>query len=124
MTLAQKLKATLVLPPTISAFERHYLGRMNRVALAFFWAHLLVLPAVGALSGVGALEGLLLTLGVLVGPTVAGRSLENPRHVSLVMGVASMAMGGVLVHLGQGSVQIEMHFYSFATSTMPFVTLF
>lgn len=118
MTLWRTLMSTLLLPPTITPFERAYLARMNKVALGFFWAHLLVLPAVGALSGVGAFEGLLLTLGVLVGPTVAARSLQNPRHVSLVMGVASMAMGGVLVHLGQGSVQIEMHFYSSANSRL------
>lgn len=118
MPLWRTLMSTLLLPPTITPFEQAYLARMNKVALGFFWAHLLVMPAVGALSGVGALEGLLLTLGVLVGPTVAARSLQNPRHVSLVMGVASMAMGGVLVHLGQGSVQIEMHFYSSAISRL------
>jgi two-component system chemotaxis sensor kinase CheA len=38
--------------------------------------------------------------------------------VSLVYGFSSMLMGGLLVHFGQGPVQIEMHFYFFALLAM------
>src|SRR3569833_3101525 len=36
----------------------------------------------------------------------------------MVYGFTSMIMGGVLVHFGQGPVQIEMHFYFFALLAM------
>lgn len=108
----------LRLPSAISPFERGYLARMNKVALGFFWAHLLVLPAVGLAAGRGLVESVALTLAVLIGPTLAYRTIDNPRSVSMVMGVASMCMGGVLVHLGQGPVQIEMHFYFFAVISL------
>jgi HPt (histidine-containing phosphotransfer) domain-containing protein len=108
----------LRLPSAISPFERGYLARMNKVALGFFWAHLLVLPLIGIAAGQGLVESVALTLAVLIGPTVAYRTLDNPRSVSMVMGVASMCMGGVLVHLGQGPVQIEMHFYFFAVISL------
>jgi len=36
----------------------------------------------------------------------------------MVYGVTAMFMGGILVHVGQGPVQIEMHFYFFALIAM------
>ena len=48
-----RILATLVLPPTISAFERSYLLRMNRVALWFFAAHIPFLAIVAWLNGTG-----------------------------------------------------------------------
>lgn len=70
----------------------------------------------GADTGVDV--ALVLCAATVAGPAAAWRWLENPRHVSVLMGVASMFMGGVLVHLGQGPVQIEMHFYFFAVIAM------
>src|SRR5262249_17283367 len=49
----------------------------------------------------------------LVGPTLAYFFFQNPRSLSVTFGFTAMAMGGLLVHFGQGPMQIEMHFYFF-----------
>lgn len=103
----------LVLPPEVTAFERQYLARTNRIALWFFWAHLPVFMLLAWLNDTGLGVVTALTVGVLVGPTLASRVLDDPRLVSVVHGFTAMLMGAVLVHAGQGPVQIEMHFYFF-----------
>lgn len=107
------LLSRLLLPKEISAFEHSYLARMNRIGLWFFAGHVPVLTAIAALNGTGALRALLSSLAVLSGPLLARRSFTNPRAVSSSFGVASMLMGALLVHFGQGPIQIEMHFYFF-----------
>lgn len=115
--LARVLRA-LILPATVTAFESAYLRRMNRLALVFFWAHLPVFTLLAYLNDTGPALVALLTLGVLAIPTVALRTLRSERSKSLVLGFSAMSMGAVLVHLGQGPVQIEMHFYFFALLAM------
>ncbi|MEO8798458.1 MAG: ATP-binding protein [Polyangiaceae bacterium] len=104
----------LLLPAEITAFERNYLELINRVALWFFALHVPFLIGVAALNDTRPLEALALSLAVLVGPVVAIHTLENPRVISTIHGVTAMFMGGLLVHFGQGPMQIEMHFYFFA----------
>src|SRR6185312_5939982 len=95
------------LPPEVSDFERQYLARIHRIGLVFFWAHVPVFVGVAALAGTGPLSALLLSVLVLSGPTLAHFTLKTrPRWLSLIYGVTAMAMGGLLVHLGQGPVQI------------------
>lgn len=108
----------VLLPTEISDFERKYLARMNRVGLVFFFAHLPVFVAISYFNGMGAISALLLTCAVLAGPTFAYFTFKNPRSLSLVFGFTAMLMGGLLVHFGQGPVQIEMHFYFFALLAM------
>src|SRR6185295_3181140 len=64
------------------------------------------------------LSALLLTCVVMIGPTIAYRMIKHPRALSVVYGITAMLMGGLLVHFGQGPVQIEMHFYFFALLAM------
>ncbi len=109
---------TLLLPKEITEFERRYLERVNKVGLAFFALHLPVFVAVAYFNDTGPVTALILTLAALVGPAVAYKSFSNPRSVSLIYGFTSMLMGGLLVHFGQGPVQIEMHFYFFALLAM------
>jgi two-component system chemotaxis sensor kinase CheA len=106
------------LPKEITAFEHNYLVKLNRVALYFFYAHIPVFMLVAWACNTGPLFALILSLAVLVGPTIAQFTLKNERTKSMVYGFTSMAMGGLLVHLGQGPVQIEMHFYFFALLAM------
>ena len=113
-----ELRAALILPAHISQFEHSYLARVNRIALWFFVGHLPAFMLIAALNAQSVLGAFLLTSLVLAGPVLAMRSLENPRSVSLVYGFSSMLMGGLLVHFGQGPVQIEMHFYFFALLAM------
>lgn len=109
---------TIRLPEEVTAFERDYLGRMNLAALRFFLAHLPVFVFIAFFNDTDPLLAFILTSITLVGPIVAYKMLHNPRAVSVVYGVASMLLGGLLVHFGQGPVQIEMHFYFFALLAM------
>lgn len=108
----------VALPAEITPFEQRFLTRLNHVALVFFYLHIPVLMAVAWAAGTGPLYALALSLVVMVGPTIAYRAIQNPRWLSVVYGVTAMLMGGLLVHFGQGPVQIEMHFYFFALLAM------
>ncbi|HSR98158.1 MAG TPA: hypothetical protein VLM79_13960, partial [Kofleriaceae bacterium] len=108
-----KLRSYLFLPREISAFEHSYLRRMNRIALIFFYLHVPAFVAVAALAGTSMLQAAVMTPAVLVGPTVVYYRLRNPRALAVASGFTAMVMGGLLVHFGQGPMQIEMHFYFF-----------
>jgi len=111
--VAHRLLDRVVLPAELCEYERAYLARTNRLALRFLWAHPPVLALVAFLHGMSVTRALLYSAFVLLGPTLAHRSLDKPRVVSIVLGVTSMLMGALLVHFGQGPMQIEMHFYFF-----------
>ena len=116
--VVRRLARYLILPEELSAFEASYLRHMNRVGLIFFALHIPVMVVIGWLNGTGPWLALALSAAVVAGPAMAYVSLPNPRTVSLTYGVAAMFMGGVLVHVGQGPMQIEMHFYFFALLAM------
>lgn len=103
----------LFLPRDISDFERGYLRRMNRIALVFFYLHIPAFIGVAALAGTSIVQAAVLTPLVLVGPTVVYFWFDNPRAIAVASGFTAMVMGGLLVHFGQGPMQIEMHFYFF-----------
>jgi two-component system chemotaxis sensor kinase CheA len=113
-----QLARYIALPRELTAFEQRYLKRLNKVALVFFLLHIPAFMAVAWVAGTGPLMALALTSLVLVGPVVAYRTLPNPRAISVIYGITAMLMGGLLVHFGQGPVQIEMHFYFFALLAM------
>jgi two-component system, chemotaxis family, sensor kinase CheA len=108
----------LVLPREITRFEAAYLKRLNKIGLAVLAAHVPIFTLVAWANGTGPLYALALTLLVLAGPLFAWLKLENPRSVSTTYAVAAMCMGGLLVHFGQGPMQIEMHFYFFCVIAM------
>ncbi|HVS18250.1 MAG TPA: ATP-binding protein [Planctomycetota bacterium] len=119
MPLALKrLRNFVLLPKEISKFETDYLRRVNRLTMQFFWLHVPVFALIAWANDTGPLFALALTFLVASGPWVAYRYLANPRTVTLVYGFTAMLMGGLLVHFGQGPVQIEMHFYFFALLAM------
>src|SRR5262245_22701737 len=105
-----KLWRYLFLPHEISAFERSYLRRMNRIALIFFYCHLPAFLGVAWLAKTSVLQVAVLTPLVLIGPTVVYFWFKNPRALAVAYGFTAMVMGGLLVHFGQGPMQIEMHF--------------
>ncbi len=106
------------LPREMTRFEASYLRLMNRIALFFFAAHVPAMMLVAWMNGTGPGLAALITGAVVAGPTLAYFTLTNPRFISITMGIAAMFMGGVLVHFGQGPMQIEMHFYFFALIAM------
>jgi HPt (histidine-containing phosphotransfer) domain-containing protein len=114
----RKLLAFLLLPAEMSAFEVKYLRRVNRVGFIFFALHVPVFTAIAFFNDTNPMLALALSLGVLAGPALASRTFDNPRAISMVHGFTAMLMGGLLVHFGQGAVQIEMHFYFFALLAM------
>src|SRR5271154_96557 len=92
----------LALPAEITPFEERFLARLNKIALIFFYLHIPVLMAVAWAAGTGPMFALTLSLVVLSGPTIAYKTLQNPRSISVVHGMTAMLMGGLLVHFGQG----------------------
>lgn len=111
--IAKAIKNYMLLPGEVSEFEQSYLTRMNKVAVGFFALHLPVFVAIAYWNDMGPLSALVLTSFALLGPIFAIKTVESKRIISVVMGVTAMFMGGLLVHFGQGPVQIEMHFYFF-----------
>ena len=114
----EALKKYLVLPREVTAFEQGYLTKMNKIALYFFYAHIPVFMLVAWVAGTGPLSALVLTVSLLIVPTLCQYVLKGERAKSMVYGITAMCMGGLLVHFGQGAVQIEMHFYFFALLAM------
>jgi two-component system chemotaxis sensor kinase CheA len=114
----KSLSSYILLPDEISEFERRYLARINRIALALFFVHVPILAGVALVAGTGVGRAFALTLLALL-PAVAGyRLLANPRHMALVFGFTGACMGGLLVHFGRGAMQIEMNFYFFILITL------
>lgn len=118
LRLLRFLLKSVVLPQEISEYERAHLQKTNLVAMWFFWAHVPVFTAIAFLNETGPIAAAILTATIAAGPWFAFRFVQNPRTVTLVYGFAAMLMGGMLVHVGQGPVQIEMHFYFFALIAM------
>jgi two-component system chemotaxis sensor kinase CheA len=118
LTLMKRAWNAVILPSEVSSFELGYLQRVNRLSVRFFWLHVPVFTLIAWANGTGPLLALALASAVASGPWVAYRHLANPRSVTLVTGFTAMLMGGLLVHFGQGPVQIEMHFYFFALLAM------
>ena len=111
----------LMLPAEITSFEHSYLARMNRIAFAFLLAHMPAIMLVAWLADTSPMRAVLFTGLGLVGPCIAQLWLKNPRAVSVVHGISAMSLGGLLVHFGQGSMQIEMHFYFFVVLALEVV---
>ena len=111
--MLQTILRTLVLPNEITTFEREHVKKVNTVAFYFYLAHIPIFATIAFFNDTGPMTALVLTSALCIGPAVAWKAIENPRHVAVVMGITSMLMGGLLVHFGQGPLQIEMHFYFF-----------
>jgi two-component system chemotaxis sensor kinase CheA len=110
--------AKALLPAKITEFERAHVQRVNRIALWFFAAHIPVFALIAFFNETAPGLVAALTAGIWLGPLIAHKTIPNPRHVAVIYGITAMAMGGMLVHVGQGPVQIEMHFYFFALLAM------
>lgn len=105
----------LVLPREITTFEAKYLRRMNRIALGLMWVHPPVFAVVAWLAGTSIPLAIVLSLVAVAGPTLAFTAFARtrPRVVSTTYALAGTLLGGILVYVGQGPMQIEMHFYFF-----------
>jgi two-component system chemotaxis sensor kinase CheA len=113
VTWFRKIGRAIVLPERISDFERSYLRKMNRVGFVFFLLHVPAILVIAAVNGIDLGVTAALLAGALALPILAFFSFENPRSISITFGVTAMLLAGILVHVGQGPVQIEMHFHFF-----------
>ena len=104
----------LVLPPLNTEKERSYLKRINTITLVLLTIHLPLFGCIAWLNETNALQSMILVVLALLGPYAAFLGLTSQRQISIVMGISTMFMGGILVHIGQGVAQSEMHFYFFA----------
>lgn len=110
--MLDSLKKVLLLPDEVSDVERVHLERVNRIVMGFFALHIPVFMFVAWACDTGVMNAFGLTTLALVGPLVAWKTMP-PRTASLVFAFTTMCLGGLLVHFGQGPMQIEMHFYFF-----------
>src|SRR5262249_61209318 len=83
----------------------------NRIALIFFYLHVPAFVGVAALAHTSMMQAAVMTPLVLIGPTAVYFWLRNPRALAVAYGFTAMVMGGLLVHFGQGPMQIALHFY-------------
>lgn len=105
----------LMLPKEKTDFELQHVVKINQIALWACAAHIPLFLVVAWLCDTSLLQAALLGAMLFLGPYVASKTLKNPRALSLVFGFTSMCLGAVLVHLGKGPMQIEMHFHFFAS---------
>ena len=118
MNALAKILDTIILPSEITQFEHNYVKRINRIGLFFYWAHLPLFVLIAYFNNTNPIDALVLTPVILAGPTYAFYRVSNQRTVATIYGITAMLTGGLLVHFGQGPVQIEMHFYFFAMLAM------
>ena len=109
------LSKYFLLPKETTAVELEHVRKINRVALLVCWLHVPLFVVVAILCNTSVAQALGFGTFLALGPTLAQRFLDHPRHLSLFFGFTAMCLGALLVHLGQGPVQIEMHFHFFAS---------
>jgi two-component system, chemotaxis family, sensor kinase CheA len=105
----------LILPSEITEVELAHVRKINRVALLVCILHIPLFLIVSYLCHTSMLQAIVFGSLLVAGPAIASKTISNPRTLSLVYGFTSMCLGALLVHLGQGPVQIEMHFHFFAS---------
>lgn len=126
----KKFLSLLLLPKTQSDFEKSYLAGMNRIALWVCLGHIPLIALVAFLAGTGVVKSVIYTALVIAGPLLGTKLLKNARHASVLFGFTSMNLSALLIHFGQGPMQIEMHFHVFVfiallsvfANPMPIVT--
>jgi signal transduction histidine kinase/PAS domain-containing protein len=104
-----------LLPKETTEVELRHVVKINKVALLVCWLHLPLFLVVAWLCNTSMLQALGFGVFLALGPTLGTYVIRNPRNLSLLFGCTAMALGALLVHLGQGPVQIEMHFHFFAS---------
>jgi two-component system chemotaxis sensor kinase CheA len=105
----------VVLPKEITATELKHVQSINAVAFWICAAHLPLFLLVSHLCGTSPVQAVLFWALLMCGPVLGKYFIENARNLSLIYGFTSMGLGALLVHLGQGPMQIEMHFHFFAS---------
>lgn len=91
-----------------TAFERQYYRSLNYAAVLMLAALIPVFMGVGYYFGTGVALAAIAGAAIVAGPVGAYCSMPESRITGLAVSIASMCMVALLIHLGQG--MIEMHF--------------
>ncbi len=102
----------LVLDPAVTDTEQAHVDRINAVARRLLLAHVPLYVAIAWWNDTGPLVALMATAALQFGPWLSART-QDARTTSHVVAFTYVCAAGLLVHFGQGPVQIEMHFYFF-----------
>ena len=94
---------------------RHVVGQCF---VAGLWAHVPVIAIVGLANGTAWLAGSVAGAGAAAIATVAWRFDRDGQLARYAITIAQVTMVSLLVWLGQGPLQIEVHFYYFASFAM------
>lgn len=96
---------------TTTAFESGYRAWANRVFLWILLAHIPAFMGVAAWFDTGVFTALVVSVGLLAGPTILYFGNRESMLTSVALAVATMGMSALLIHLSKG--MIEMHFHIF-----------
>src|SRR5215472_16910906 len=94
---------------------RHVVGQCF---VAGLWAHVPVIAIVGLANGTAWLAGSVAGAGAAAIATAAWRFDRDGQLARYAITIAQVTMVSLLVWLGQGPLQIEVHFYYFASFAM------
>ena len=109
--MLKAIRRLVVLPRSFSDFEDYYLTRMNRLGFALLACHMPIFVILAYFNDTEPLTAVVLCSAILAGPWIALKTLQSKRTISVVIGVSTMFMGGLLCAPRrarvQGSLQIE-----------------
>ncbi|MFP5519278.1 MAG: methyl-accepting chemotaxis protein [Bdellovibrionia bacterium] len=95
----------------MNSIEQTYTGNVNKWMLLLVAGHLPIMMGVASFFGTGLGFAAIATAAIVAGPTVLYLMNKTSKVTSISLGVALMALSGLLIHLAQG--MIEMHFHIF-----------
>jgi hypothetical protein len=92
-------------------YYARYLSRVNGLFLVALVLHLPVFVGVAMAMDTSVLLGLGLGAAIVAGPGALYFLQPGSRLTAIAMAAATMCMGGLLVHLGRGMIEMHFHFF-------------
>lgn len=99
-----------------NSFAQNYLRRANRIFFLVIAAHLPLSVVASLAFNHSWLAGLGIAFAIALGPALLLLTAPASRTTSIALAVAGISMSGLMIHLGNG--MIEMHFHIFVTLAM------
>jgi hypothetical protein len=99
-----------------NSFAQNYLRRANKIFFLVIAAHLPLSVAAALAFNHSWMAGLGIAFAITLGPALLLMTAPASRITSIALAVAGISMSGLMIHLGNG--MIEMHFHIFVTLAM------
>lgn len=106
----------LLMNATENSFAENYSRRANRIFFVILASHLPLSVMLALAFGQTWWRGLVLAAAICLAPAVLTYAAPSSRITSTALAVAGISMSGLMIHLGNG--MIEMHFHIFVTLAM------